>query len=166
MKIILIEDEPLVAQRLERFCREILAGQLEKLHVVTSLAAAEGWLAENPVDIALLDLNLENQDGMGLLQRSVASAFHTIIVSANTDRALEAFQYGVIDFVPKPFTRERLARPSAGDRVRRPSRICRPDAGREKNPGASNLCPSRTCFLCRGPATIRIGADERTPGVA
>ena len=109
MKIILIEDEPLVAQRLERFCREILAGQLEKLHMATSLAGAEGWLAENPVDVALLDLNLENQDGMGLLQRSVASSSHTIIVSANTDRALEAFQYGVIDFVPKPFTRERLA---------------------------------------------------------
>jgi DNA-binding LytR/AlgR family response regulator len=32
-----------------------------------------------------------------------------VIVSANTDRALEAFQYGVLDFVPKPFTRERLA---------------------------------------------------------
>lgn len=109
MKLVLIEDEPLVAQRLERFCREVVGNQLEKLHMATSFDEASAWLAENTVDVVLLDLNLQGQDGMELLKRSVASAFHTIIVSANTDRALEAFEYGVIDFVPKPFTRERLA---------------------------------------------------------
>ncbi len=118
MKLVLIEDEPLVAQRLARFCREILAGGLEKLHAAATFDEAAAWLAENPVDVALLDLNLEGQDGMELLKRSVASSFHTIIVSANTDRALEAFQYGVIDFVPKPFSRERLA--AALERVRHP----------------------------------------------
>ncbi len=109
MRLLLIEDEPLVAQRLERFCREVIGDGLEKLHAVSSFDEATAWLAENAVDVALLDLNLEGRDGMELLKRSVASAFHTIIVSANTDRALEAFQYGVLDFVPKPFTRERLA---------------------------------------------------------
>lgn len=119
MKLLLIEDEPLVAQRLARFCREILADRLEKLQVASTQTEAGVWLDENAVDVALLDLNLEGQDGMELLKRSVASSFHTIIVSANTDRALEAFQYGVIDFVPKPFTRERLAQ--AFERVRDPS---------------------------------------------
>lgn len=118
MKVVLIEDEPLVAQRLERFCREVLGAGLEKLHVAASFDAAAAWLAENPADVVLLDLNLNGQDGMELLQRSVASSFHTIIVSANTDRALEAFEHGVIDFVPKPFTRERLAQAFA--RVRGP----------------------------------------------
>ena len=115
MKIIIIEDEPLVAQRLERFCREILAGRLERLQVAHSFDDAAARLDEQPVDVALVDLNLEGRDGMELLKRSVASSFHTIIVSANTDRAIEAFQYGVIDFVPKPFTRERLV--AALDRV-------------------------------------------------
>ncbi|HET7538116.1 MAG TPA: LytTR family DNA-binding domain-containing protein [Candidatus Didemnitutus sp.] len=119
MKLIVIEDEPLVAQRLERFCREILASDLERLHSAGSFEEATAQLGENPVDVALLDLNLEGRDGMELLKRSVASSFHTIIVSANTDRALEAFQYGVIDFVPKPFTRERLTQ--ALDRVRQPA---------------------------------------------
>lgn len=108
MKLVLVEDEPLVAQRLERFCREIIGGELEKLHSASSFDEAAAWLAQNTVDVVLLDLNLEGRDGMELLKRSVAAAFHTIIVSANTDRALEAFHYGVLDFVPKPFTRERL----------------------------------------------------------
>jgi len=115
MKLMVIEDEPLVAQRLERFCREILAGRLERLLVANSFEEAAARLDEQPVDVALVDLNLEGRDGMELLKRSVASSFHTVIVSANTDRAIEAFQYGVIDFVPKPFTRERLA--AALDRV-------------------------------------------------
>lgn len=118
MKLIVVEDEPLVAQRLVRFCREILGDGLEKLHSAATFEEAGAWLAGNPVDVALLDLNLDEQDGMELLKRSVAASFHTIIVSANTDRALEAFHYGVIDFVPKPFTRERLAQ--ALDRVRQP----------------------------------------------
>lgn len=109
MRLVLIEDEPLVAQRLARFCREVLGAGLEKLHVANTFDAASAWLAENPVDVVLLDLNLQGEDGMELLRRSVAGSFHTIIVSANTDRALEAFQYGVLDFVPKPFSRERLA---------------------------------------------------------
>ena len=39
----------------------------------------------------------------------VARPFQTIIVSANTDQALRAFEYGVLDFVPKPFKAGRLA---------------------------------------------------------
>jgi len=109
MNLLLIEDEPLVAQRLERFCREVLGPRLERLVVAQSFDDAAARLAEQPVDVALLDLNLDGRDGMELLRRSVASSFHTIIVSASTDRALEAFEHGVLDFVPKPFTRERLA---------------------------------------------------------
>ena len=38
----------------------------------------------------------------------MATSFHTIIVSANKHRAIEAFEHGVLDFIPKPFTKERL----------------------------------------------------------
>ncbi len=66
-------------------------------------------LDESPVGLLLLDLNLHGRDGMELLQASVAGSFHTIVVSANTEQALRAFEFGVVDFVPKPFSRERLA---------------------------------------------------------
>lgn len=56
----------------------------------------------------LLDLNLNGQDGFDILKDSVAASYHTIVVSANTDRALEAFEYGVLDFVGKPFNQQRL----------------------------------------------------------
>lgn len=108
MKILIVEDEPLLAQRLERFCREILGDRLESLRIATMFSEASARLDESPIDLLLLDLNLHGRDGMQLLASSVAGSFHTIIVSANTEQALRAFEYGVLDFVPKPFSRERL----------------------------------------------------------
>jgi DNA-binding LytR/AlgR family response regulator len=99
----------LIAQRLERFCREILGDRLETVRAATLLSEASARLDEAPIDLLLLDLNLHGRDGMELLQASVAGSFHTIIVSANTEQALRAFEFGVLDFVPKPFSKERLA---------------------------------------------------------
>lgn len=109
MRVLIVEDEPLLARRLERFCRDILNEKLESIRVATVFSEASARLDEAPIDLLLLDLNLHGSDGMDLLKTSVAGSFHTIIVSANTDQALRAFEYGVIDFVPKPFSKERLA---------------------------------------------------------
>ena len=109
MRVLIVEDEPLLARRLERFCHEILGEKLESVRVATRFSEASARLDESPIDVLLLDLNLHGRDGMELLAASVAGSFHTLIVSANTDQALRAFEYGVIDFVPKPFSQERLA---------------------------------------------------------
>lgn len=108
MRVLIVEDEPLLAQRLERFTRELLGARLESIRVAHFFSEASAQLDESPIDLLLLDLNLHGHDGMALLQASVAGSFHTIIVSANTDQALRAFEFGVIDFVPKPFAKERL----------------------------------------------------------
>jgi DNA-binding LytR/AlgR family response regulator len=107
--VLIVEDEPLLAQRLERFCREILGEKLESVRVTSLFSEASARLDESPINLLLLDLNLHGRDGMELLARSVAGSFHTIIVSASTEQALRAFEFGVIDFVPKPFSKERLA---------------------------------------------------------
>ncbi len=109
MRILIVEDEPLLAQRLERFCREIIADKIVSIRIASFFSEASARLDESPIDLLLLDLNLHGRDGMQLLASSVAGSFHTVIVSANIDQALRAFEYGVLDFVPKPFSRERLA---------------------------------------------------------
>lgn len=108
MDIAIVEDEPLVQERIERLCREILGQRIGKLNSFHNLDDAEAHLAENPVDLLLLDLNLHGKNGFDLLRTTAATAYHTVVISANTDRAMEAFDFGVIDFVAKPFSRERL----------------------------------------------------------
>lgn len=108
MRVLIVEDELTLANRLERLSKEILGEQLVHIKVIDNLDDADDYVNEFAIDLLLLDLNLKNRDGFQLLQQSVAGAFHTIVVSANVHRAIEAFEYGVLDFVGKPFTKQRL----------------------------------------------------------
>jgi two-component system response regulator LytT len=107
MRILIVEDEPLVRQRLLRLCTE-LAGTRARFDAVADLEAAGDRLQRSVYDGLLLDLNLGGEDGFELLRRAVAGRYHCVVVSAHRDRALLAFEHGVLDFVPKPFSRERL----------------------------------------------------------
>lgn len=118
MRILIVEDEALAARRLERLVREILGESAYSLAVKESLPDAEEFLFDRAIDLLLLDLNLHGEDGYDLLKQAAAGSFRTVVVSANADRALEAFQYGVLDFVPKPVEIDRLKR--ALDRMRAP----------------------------------------------
>ena len=108
MRLLLVEDEPPIARRLEKLVREVLGERIAKLHVVETLLSAETYLEGDCIDLLLLDLNLHGSSGFALLEKAVAGSFHTVVVSANTDQALRAFELGVLDFVPKPVTIERL----------------------------------------------------------
>jgi len=107
MRILIVEDEPLVRQRLLRLCAE-LAGPRARFDAVADLESAGDRLQRSVYDGLLLDLNLAGEDGFEVLRRAVAGRYHCVVVSAHRDRALQAFEHGVLDFVPKPFSRERL----------------------------------------------------------
>lgn len=107
MRVLIVEDEPLVRQRLLRLCAE-LAGTRARFDAVEDLEAAGDRLQRNVYDGLLLDLNLAGEDGFELLRRAVSGRYHCVVVSAHRERALQAFEHGVLDFVPKPFARERL----------------------------------------------------------
>jgi DNA-binding LytR/AlgR family response regulator len=121
MRIVIIEDEAVVARRIERMAHRILGAKLERVDVAAGLGAAVELLARVEDAAVLLDLNLAGEDGFEVLRRAAAEPFQTIVISANTDRAVEAFELGIVDFVAKPFTEERLAkafaRLASSDRV-------------------------------------------------
>lgn len=118
MRLLVVEDEAMVARRLLRLLGEILDGERHEIHHEASLEEARRHLrAGRALDALFLDLNLRGQDGFDLLAEASAGPFYTVIVSAHHDRALEAFEYGVVDFVPKPFGIERLRK--AVERLRR-----------------------------------------------
>jgi two-component system, LytTR family, response regulator LytT len=108
MRILIVEDEKVAARGLQRMVQEILGKEISWIGWESSLDASKYALSENPVDVLFLDLNLNGENGFELLQGAVAGSFHTIVVSANEDQALRAFEFGVLDFVPKPVSRERL----------------------------------------------------------
>lgn len=106
MNVLIAEDEAPAARRLERLVRERLGGKLTDMAVASTVEAARGLLAASRVDLLLLDLNLNGADGFALLDATPRP--RTIVVSANAGRAIDAFDYAVIDFVTKPVSAERL----------------------------------------------------------
>lgn len=110
LKILVVDSDAHASSTLEQQCRAILADRLEQFTTAESLPAALARLGESAYDVVLLDPDLPRHDGLELLAGRPARAFQTIIVSARTDLALRAFDFGVLDFVPKPVSQDRLAR--------------------------------------------------------
>ena len=88
--------------------QEILGDRLDSVNHLNTLQEALTFIENNELDLVLLDLNLNGEDGFDLLTTAVSRPFHTIVVSAYKDQAITAFEYGVLDFVPKPFNEQRL----------------------------------------------------------
>ena len=110
LRIVIAEDEAVVARRIARLTAEILGPRAGAIAIVPRVSEARAAIDRDPPDLLILDLNLEGEEGFDLLRFTSSCAFQTIVVSAATGRAIEAFEYGVRDFVPKPFGRERLER--------------------------------------------------------
>ena len=108
MRIVIVEDEYLVAKRLKRFVENSFAETTISLQLFDCLDEAMDYIASNCIDVLFLDLNLQGEDGFDLLKQQVSLSFHTIVVSANIDRAIDAFDIGVLDFIAKPFTLARV----------------------------------------------------------
>jgi DNA-binding LytR/AlgR family response regulator len=115
VKILLVDDETVAARRLERLTRRVLGEAVEHLVVAHEVDHARALLQEEAFDLILLDLNLAGEDGFGLLAERIGAAF-VVVVSAHPDRAIEAFEHAVLDFVPKPVGEDRLRQ--ALERVR------------------------------------------------
>jgi DNA-binding LytR/AlgR family response regulator len=109
LHVVIVEDEPVIAQRLTRLTSRILGTAASGIECAADISSALTLLADEGKSLLLLDLNLAGEDGFALLRQAVARPCQTVVVSANTDRAMEAFELGVADFVAKPFTEERLA---------------------------------------------------------
>ncbi|MGE0023342.1 MAG: response regulator transcription factor [Hyphomicrobium sp.] len=107
MRILLIEDEPLLG--------EAVATHLKRFHAVDwlqTLDAASDALRAIGYDLLLLDLNLPDGHGMDLLRevRSAGRPLPVIIITARDqvrDR-IEGLNAGADDYVLKPFDLDEL----------------------------------------------------------
>lgn len=121
MRIAIVEDEAIVARRLVRALERILGDRAGEVVELASLDEAREHLRRHAVDLLFLDLNLGGRSGFDLLQHALAAPCQTIVVSAHEEQAITAFEHGVVDFVAKPYTDERLAKAVARAREREAS---------------------------------------------
>jgi two-component system, LytTR family, response regulator len=108
MKILIIEDEPLVARDLQNLLHRIepLAQVLE---VLTSVRASKKWLGQNsPPDLILSDIQLS--DGISFeIYEDIGVSCPIIFTTAYDEYAIRAFKVNSIDYLLKPVDAKELS---------------------------------------------------------
>src|SRR4051812_29032350 len=131
-RVMIVEDEPNV----RLVFRTALESPGMELATAEDGEAALRALKRSPVDLVLLDLQMPNLDGMGLLRqlREEGNDVPVVIITAygSVPDAVAAMKFGALDFLAKPLTPEVL-RATVRDVLARHERVKAPvrDAARE-----------------------------------
>lgn len=110
---LLVDDEPAAVRRLGRMLAEF--PDIAVIGTARNVPDAEQFLRGRVPDLIFLDVTMPGRLGTELIA-SVLKTTSVIFVTANPNYAVEAFERGAVDFLLKPFDRDRLG--LALDRLR------------------------------------------------
>ncbi|NDC53862.1 MAG: DNA-binding response regulator [Planctomycetia bacterium] len=102
---LLVDDEPSAIARLTEMLAETV--DVEVIGTARDVTEAELFIRVRVPDVIFLDVTMPGRLGVDLLP-SVAPPTRVIFVTANEAFAVAAFDHGAVDFLLKPFSRERL----------------------------------------------------------
>ena len=109
MKALIIEDEKVAAQALQRLIGEVSA-DTEILGVLESIEEGVEWLENNPMpDLMFMDIHLADGSSFAIFER-VNVTCPVIFTTAYDEFALKAFEVNSIDYLLKPISKEDLER--------------------------------------------------------
>lgn len=108
MKLIIVDDELLLIENLKESIDKLPF--VESLHSFTSPKAALEYVASNPVDTAILDIEMPGMTGLALADsiHSLNSDINIIFLTSYSQYALEAFGVDAVDYILKPFSDDDL----------------------------------------------------------
>ncbi|MBK8564223.1 MAG: response regulator transcription factor [Saprospiraceae bacterium] len=100
LKCIVIEDEPLAAEGLEAFIREVPS--LEFVATFPDALSTLELMNRQQVDVIFLDIHLPKLKGLDFL-RSLKNPPQVILTTAYHQYAIESYELNVVDYLLKPF---------------------------------------------------------------
>ena len=109
MKALIIEDEVLAAQSLQKLITEV-APDTEVIGVLQSIEESVAWFDENPMpDLVFMDIHLADGSAFAIFER-IKITCPIIFTTAYDEYALKAFEVSSIDYLLKPINRNDLTR--------------------------------------------------------
>lgn len=107
MKAIIIEDETLAAERLEKLLKEV-APEIAVEAKLGSIKESVKWLSKNKVDLIFLDIQLS--DGLSFsIFNQINVNIPIIFTTAFDQYAVKAFQLNSVSYLLKPIRKSELA---------------------------------------------------------
>lgn len=105
IKALIVDDEPLARTALATLLAE--HGQVEIIGMAGGVMEARALLALQTPDVLFLDMEMPGESGLEL-EPFIPASTRTIFVTAFTDYALKAFEFGASDYLVKPVDSQRL----------------------------------------------------------
>jgi two-component system LytT family response regulator len=109
MRVLIVDDEPLAREALERVLR--FRADVYAFDSAKDAYQALDLLEKNPYDVVLLDIRMPELSGIELADRlkGLGHPMPSIVfVTAHDQHAIAAFERHAIDYVLKPFSDERI----------------------------------------------------------
>jgi DNA-binding LytR/AlgR family response regulator len=107
MKVLIVEDESIAAEKLEMMLREI-DPQIEVLAKTDSIKESARWLSLHQADLIFLDIQLSDGISFSIFEQ-VAVNTPVIFTTAYDQYAIKAFQLNSIAYLLKPIRKSDLA---------------------------------------------------------
>ncbi|MBN6149361.1 response regulator transcription factor [Xanthomonas sp. AmX2] len=105
---LVIDDEPIARHAIVRLLRE--QADIELLGECGDGAAAVAAIREHSPDLVFLDIQMPEMTGMDVVAQIGAERMPaTVFVTAYEQYAVRAFEANAVDYLVKPFSRERFA---------------------------------------------------------
>ena len=108
--VMIVEDDPMVMEINSKFLKRVEGFSLYK--GVSNLEEAKKVMLSKKPDLILLDVYLPNENGMDFLNWIRSQGLDADIILITADKSIEriqqAFRYGVVDYLIKPFRFERF----------------------------------------------------------
>jgi two-component system, LytTR family, response regulator len=118
LRVLIVDDEPLARRRISRFLRS--EPDVDVVGEVADGRSAVTALRDGQADLVFLDVQMPELDGFGVIREvGLARLPGVVFVTAFDQYALQAFEVHAVDYLLKPFTRERLQAALARARTRR-----------------------------------------------
>ena len=108
MKIVIIEDEPKIAESLELILMEI-DPSISVLKILSSVKSSVEWLRVNQSSCDLLFMDINLTDGLSFeIFNQIESNTPIVFVTAYDQYALDAFKVNGVDYILKPFDKTKI----------------------------------------------------------
>ena len=105
IKCIIVDDDPMSLQVIKHFVEK--TNFLELKEEFQSAIDASNYLMEENVDLIFLDIRMPEMTGMDLV-KTLEDDYEIVLVTSETDHAIEAIEYNVTDYLVKPIEYNRF----------------------------------------------------------
>src|SRR5215469_13918884 len=109
LRVLIVDDEPLIRAGIRAGLHGM--AQIEIVGEAGSGAEAMQVLSSQPVDLVLLDVQMQDWTGLDVVERVGPDRMPPVIfVTAYDEYAVKAFELNAVDYLLKPFDNVRLRR--------------------------------------------------------